>query len=628
MYLHEIFLQNTGPISGCHVNPPFDETGNPLPVVVVGPNGSGKTIFLSYIVDALTEFAKKAFTDIVPSDGLNTPFFRTIQPTAIRSGQRFSLSLLHCKANNDNLYYFEKSGVLEAAAYSPSVKSAFASVWNWSTEGNHKDVLVNEKTVETEMTNGAHAFFPASRREDPDWLNPKSLKKSMGNHVNRRFNNELDKPLWIGTCAEENISWVLDVFLDSLVDFDAQQKVNSFVHVLQEQNLGQQPQQSPLPPELLPTVLEILPTVDRLAFVETRKNVERILQAILQDETVELKLNFRNAGPSRISIKMGDGRIIPTLQSLSEGQSQLFHLFATIIRYGERTDLKRSVHLSQITGLVIIDEIAAHLHPTLQHDILPELISLFPKVQFIVSSHSPLFLLGMEKRFGVDRVTILEMPDGNRINSERYSEFGKAFEYYQSTERFEEDIKQLIASATKPVVLTEGKTDARYIQTALELLGEEELLNSLDIRPVGQEEKYGGKDGLNRVETFYKKDPLLENRPILLLYDWDTTKEPKQIEKLWIRSIPKNSEDAEEKRGIENLFPSDLFKDCFYEEKLKKGVHGKSSKIPEFKKQEFCDWICGEKNVDHFAKFDSVVQILKEFIEANQLPPVQQPPPQ
>ena len=165
---------------------------------------------------------------------------------------------------------------------------------------------------------------------------------------------------------------------------------------------------------------------------QARQNVERILQAILQDQAAQLILNFRNVGLSRISIRMGDGRIIPTLQSLSEGQSQLFHLFATVIRYGDRTDLNRSVDLSQITGLVIIDEIAAHLHPTLQHDVLPELISLFPKVQFIVSSHSPLFLLGMEKRFGVDRVTILEMPEAKRINSERYSEFGRAKDISQS----------------------------------------------------------------------------------------------------------------------------------------------------------------------------------------------------
>ena len=616
MYLHEIFLQNTGPISECHVKPPFDDAGNPLPVVVVGPNGSGKTIFLSYTVDALTEFAKKAFNDIVPTDGLGAPFLRTIQPMAIRSGQHFSLSLLHFKVNDSDLYYYEKSGYLDPTAYSPDVKSVFTSVWKWPTEESHKYVSANEKNVETEMTNGAHAFFPASRREVPDWLNPKSLKAHLTSS-SPRFDKQLDKPLWIETCAEENISWVLDVFLDSLID------LLPGLQLTQEQNLIYRNINS----------LELTELRNRSALRQARQNVERMLQAILQDRAAQLILNFRNVGSSRISIRMGDGRIIPTLQSLSEGQSQLFHLFATIIRYGERTDLNRSVDISQITGLVVIDEIAAHLHPTLQHDVLPELISLFPKVQFIVSSHSPLFLLGMEKRFGTDRVTILELPEAKRINSERYSEFGKAFEYYKTTERFEEDMKQLIASATKPVVLTEGKTDARYIQTALELLGEEELLNSLEIRSVGKEGNEGtdggGHTGLNNFLNVYAAHPSSFNHAILLLYDWDANKLPDQIEKLWIRSIQKNSEDAEEKRGIEHLFPSHLFKDCFYEEKPKKGIHGKSNVIHEFKKKEFCEWICEERrDLTDFEKFKNVVKILKEFIEANQLPPVQQPPPQ
>ena len=44
MYLTELYLQNTGAISECRVTPPF-ENGNPQPIVIVGPNGSGKTIF-------------------------------------------------------------------------------------------------------------------------------------------------------------------------------------------------------------------------------------------------------------------------------------------------------------------------------------------------------------------------------------------------------------------------------------------------------------------------------------------------------------------------------------------------------------------------------------------------------
>ncbi len=617
MYLQEIFLQNTGPISECHVNLPFD-SGNPLPVVIVGPNGSGKTIFLSYIVDALTEFAKQAFTDIVPSDGLSKPYFRIIHPRAIRSGQPFSLSLLHFKANNDNLYYCEKSGTLDPASHSSIVKSVFTPIWNWPTEENHKHVSVNEKSVETEMTNGAHAFFPASRREDPDWLNPQSLK-AHPTSSSPHFDKQLNKPLWVGTCAEENISWVLDVFLDSLFDPTEQQKFNEWVNTLQNS-----------PNQVLPT--ELLPIVNRLVFAQSRKNVEQILKAILQDSNAELILNLRNIGPSRISIKMGDGRIIPTLQSLSGGQSQLFHLFATIIRYGEHIDLNRSVNLSQITGLVIIDEIDIHLHPTLQHDVLPQLIKLFPKVQFIVSSHTPLFPLGMEDTFGSDKVTILELPDGNRINSERYSEFGRAFERYQRTERFGTEVEKRFAAGSKPLVLTEGPLDVRYIQHALNILGKSDLLNFLEIEFVGivdenGKTRFGGDKGLNHFKNTYEANLTLYHRPILLLYDCDTQKPPEQIGKLWVRSIPKNAENTKVTKGIENLFPKVLFKDEFYSSKIEIGDYGEKKTIEDFKKKEFCDWICENGSDVDFAKFDSVVNILREFIAAHQPPPEQQQTP-
>ena len=615
MYLTKIYLENTGPISKCHVKPLFDSDGNPLPIVVVGPNGSGKTTFLSYIVDALMEFAKKSFRDTVPTDGLKSPYFRIVGSTTVKSGQPFSLSLLRFKAKDSDLYYNEKAGTLDPSSnsFEPDLKSVFAPVWNWPTEGNRKNVSPSKETVETEMRNSTHAFFPASRHEDPDWLNPKSLKASMDASANRRFNDELDKPLWVETCAEENISWILDVFLDSSIDVELLWK-------LQVTEEGKR---------ILPnaSLSQIRDIENRNILRSAIRNVDGVLKKILQDSTAKLHHTFRNHPLSRVVIELEGGQTILSPNSLSDGQSQLFHLFTTIIRYGESGDINKSINLPDITGLIVIDEIDANLHPTLQCDVLPRLIKMFPKVQFIVSSHSPLFLLGMEKRFGADKVTILELPDGARISSERYSEFGKAFEYYQSTESFEDEIKRRFVDMTKPVVLTEGKSDARYIQTALKLFGEEELLNSLDIRPVGKEgnegDDGGGQRGLNNFHKVYAAHPSSFNHAILLVYDWDANKPADQIEKLWIRSIEKNSEDAEEKRGIENLFPSHLFKDCFYEEKPKKGIHGKSNVIHDFKKQEFCDWICDvRKDPADFVKFDSVVKILKQFSGAHAVPPV------
>ena len=607
MYLQEIYLKNTGPISQCHVKLPFADDGTPRPVVIVGPNGSGKTIFLSYIVDALIEFAKKAFHDIVPPGSPGSQgYFRIISPSTIRSGEQFSLSLLHFKANDDNLYYYENLGKLDSANFS-DVPPVFPRLWHWEKEVNPravsgvypKEVSGNERTIETEMRSGAYAFFPGSRHEDPDWLNPESLHPRMDIFANKQIMNVLNKPLWVETSAEENISWILDVLLET------------FSVRLATFNLS--------------------PIKSKVIFGIDIKSVERILKTILQDPAAEFMVNPRDFGSSRISIKRGDDRpSIPSLQSLSEGQSQLFHLFATIIRYGEQSDLNNSVDLSQITGLVGIDDIAAHLHPTHQHDILPKLIELFPKVQFILSAHSPLFLLGMEKAFGTDGVTILELPDGNRIDSERYSEFGKAFEYYQNTESFENKLKEHLADLIKPIVLTEGKTDAQYIKKALVLLGEEELLNSLEIQPVGSEgekgAKYGGKDGLNRVHTFYTKNPSLKTEPILLLYDSDAQKKDEDFKDLYVRSIPQNDQNTKVKTGIENLFPENRFSGCFYGEVTEERDDGGRITRVELNKPRFCEWICENGSVDDFKKFESVVRILKEFLEATQPTPGQQPP--
>lgn len=45
--------------------------------------------------------------------------------------------------------------------------------------------------------------------------------------------------------------------------------------------------------------------------------------------------------------------------------------------------------LTETDGIVLIDEIDLHLHPAWQQRVLGELTSIFPKVQFVVSTHAP-----------------------------------------------------------------------------------------------------------------------------------------------------------------------------------------------------------------------------------------------
>lgn len=62
-------------------------------------------------------------------------------------------------------------------------------------------------------------------------------------------------------------------------------------------------------------------------------------------------------------------------------------------------------------GIILIDEIDLHLHPRWQRKILRKLHEVFPNVQFIVTTHSPIILLGVSD---IAQVALL---DGATVNS-------------------------------------------------------------------------------------------------------------------------------------------------------------------------------------------------------------------
>lgn len=55
------------------------------------------------------------------------------------------------------------------------------------------------------------------------------------------------------------------------------------------------------------------------------------------------------------------------------------------------------VDISKLEGLVLIDELDLHLHPRWQVDLVPRLKTIFPGMQFVVTTHSPMLLPGFKK---------------------------------------------------------------------------------------------------------------------------------------------------------------------------------------------------------------------------------------
>lgn len=50
--------------------------------------------------------------------------------------------------------------------------------------------------------------------------------------------------------------------------------------------------------------------------------------------------------------------------------------------------------MSEMTGLVLIDELDLHLHPQWQIEIISKTKKIFPRMSFIVTTHNPLTLVG------------------------------------------------------------------------------------------------------------------------------------------------------------------------------------------------------------------------------------------
>jgi predicted ATP-dependent endonuclease of OLD family len=71
---------------------------------------------------------------------------------------------------------------------------------------------------------------------------------------------------------------------------------------------------------------------------------------------------------------------------------------------------------------VIIDEIENHLHPTLQRELLPNLIKAFPWIRFIVSTHSPL-MVGSVKNANV---YVLKYNNAKKVTSFKLDILDKA----------------------------------------------------------------------------------------------------------------------------------------------------------------------------------------------------------
>ncbi len=193
------------------------------------------------------------------------------------------------------------------------------------------------------------------------------------------------------------------------------------------------------------------------------------------------------------------------------------------------------------------------------------------------------------------------------------------YDYCKKINAVKDEVQATVEKGTKPLVLTEGETDPIYIKTALELLGEKEILAQVDIEWVGISIGKGksintGDGGLKNTRDVLFSNPKFLTRKVLLIYDCDTDKSNEDHELLKIRKIPQQK-NRKVKKGIENLFHDHLFTEEFYLPKTKYGDYGEENQIQEFQKMKFCKWICEErKQAEDFVDFKIIIEFIKDCL--------------
>lgn len=508
MYLEKIIFDNRAPFE--HLEIDFKSCGvNVLTAI----NGKGKTSILSHITDAFYELARPAYPQ--EFEGKENKLYRVSSPLYNMTSSKPSIVYFRFKDGEVIYDYLDIRGNCTNNQYDNTVnvngkidynsfqaelaQQNFAKYWNIKSNDIRKKMF--EQNVLT--------YFPSYRYELPAYLND-SYSNPLKYSINNRFSGYLPNHIEVISDITSFSNWLLDVLLDM--------KLGERIQLFRDDKNN-----------VIPFTLHAQENV-------VLNNLNNILSNTLSSKKYKGHVRFgigrRNGGMARIAI-MNDVdnehhyQICPSIFQLSSGELALISIFGEIIHQADNN--VNNTPLENIKGIVLIDEIEEHLHITLQKEILPKMFALFPNVQFIVSSHSPFLNMGLATElsgkhmiFDLDHNGISCSATKNDLYEEVYNLM------IDENNRFAKLCKDLtvkLESLTKPLIITEGKTDIKHILKAKEKLG----VTDLDFDIIQEDQQ---PDGDSNLYKLLEQAAHIENKNIIIgIFDRDIKKTVENIEK-------------------------------------------------------------------------------------------------
>ncbi|HEX6904708.1 MAG TPA: AAA family ATPase [Thermoanaerobaculia bacterium] len=138
--------------------------------------------------------------------------------------------------------------------------------------------------------------------------------------------------------------------------------------------------------------------------------IRRVLGLVPKDE-----IRLPQGGGVELSGPSFGGTV--RLEGWADGYRMTFNWMMDLYGLALRAD--RITPDGHIRGIVLIDEIEQHLHPSMQAEILPRITEVFPEIQLIATTHSPLVALDAKP----DELIVLRREEGEVFREEAVPDF-------------------------------------------------------------------------------------------------------------------------------------------------------------------------------------------------------------
>lgn len=179
---------------------------------------------------------------------------------------------------------------------------------------------------------------------------------------------------------------------------------------------------------------------------------------------------LRVEGDGRPRLVINNGKTTLDVRQLSDGERGTLALVLDLTRRLAQANPELNDPAKEVEAIVLIDEIDLHLHPRWQRQIVVNLAEVFPKCQFIATTHSPQVIGEVEH----DRIQIIA--DGEVYSpSHSYGvDSSRVLEEVMDARPRTGSVEELLSQLSKTISAKKYKQAHKIVAELAEQLGEDD----------------------------------------------------------------------------------------------------------------------------------------------------------